>query len=70
MGPVSWPTVAGRPSYGWSKGAATVARGERERGGRLGLGFPKWKPPNVNLAIYSKFFPTSVDHNFLIRTPI
>ena len=45
---------------------------ERERARVRGerVGFPEMETLNLKLAIYSKFFLTSADHNFLIRTPI
>ena len=69
LGPVWWPEVAGPARYRRPKWSCYSESG-REKEGPVGLGFPKWKPPKVKLAIYSKFFPTFVDHNFLIRTPI
>ena len=69
MGPVVWPEVAGGGRNRRRNPPGTVAgRGFGPR--REGTSFQKWKPPNLKLAIYSKFFPTSVDHNFLIRIPI
>ena len=69
MGPVAWPEMAGGGRNHRRNPPSTVA-GRGNRVEEREWGFPKWKPPNLKLAIYSKFFPTSVDHIFSIRTPI
>ena len=43
---------------------------ESTRGRRERVGFPEMETLNPENAIYSKFLPTFVDHNFSIRTPI
>ena len=68
-GPVAWPEVAGGGRNRSVKVAATVKVGEREKHGWAWVS-RNGNPPKVQLAIYSKSFPTSVDHNFFIRTSI
>ena len=69
LGLVSWPTVAGRPRYGRSNGSCySEGRGERES--RLGWVSRNGNPNSPILLFIVSFFPTSADHNFLIRTPI
>ena len=61
-----------KKSAGETGGTVARVRRERERtrGRRERVGFPEMETLNPEKAIYRKFFPTSVDHNFFIQTPI
>ena len=73
LGQISWPEVAVPERKRPAKVTATVKSGREKEGARgrgERVGFPEMETLNLKLAIYSKFFPISADHNFHIRTPI